>query len=148
MASELAGGRVARDDQPHRWQQSAELCRALEAKRFPGRWAAVKGLVEDNEAWLCGGSDKGIGLPSSPLPTEAVRVSAEAADIAPRFAVTEFCVANVDTLGAALVLGDDTAVLNFANPCVPGGRYRYPCIPKMRCTCLLYVFTTRVHNAS
>ena len=33
------------------------------------------------------------------------------------------CVANIDTLSAALTLGD-AAALNFANAVTPGGRYR------------------------
>ena len=47
------------------------------------------------------------------------------ADAAPayRFVETEYCVANVDTLTAALELGDACA-LNFANEGKPGGRYR------------------------
>ena len=42
-----------------------------------------------------------------------------------RFASTEVCVANVDTLTAALALGPDTAALNFANAQTPGGRYTH-----------------------
>jgi len=40
-----------------------------------------------------------------------------------KFAVTEFCCANIDTLSAALEVGDACA-LNFAHPEVPGGGYR------------------------
>lgn len=39
-----------------------------------------------------------------------------------RFSVTEICIANVDTMTAALVVGDAIA-LNFANPSIPGGGY-------------------------
>lgn len=41
----------------------------------------------------------------------------------PRFEVTDVTVANIDTLSAALALGDSTA-LNFANAMTPGGGYR------------------------
>jgi hypothetical protein len=41
----------------------------------------------------------------------------------PRFDVTDVCVANCDTLSAALAVGD-AAALNFANAHTPGGRYR------------------------
>jgi len=40
----------------------------------------------------------------------------------PRFDVTEVCVANIDTLSAALLIGQ-AAVLNFANAHTPGGGY-------------------------
>lgn len=52
-----------------------------------------------------------------PVPTAAEHLGE------PRFSVTEVCVANVDTLTAALVVGDAVA-LNFANAMTPGGGYR------------------------
>jgi len=60
-------------------------------------------------------------LPS--LPTEVFLWKPVEGEVPPRFECTEICVANVDTLTAALVLGDACA-LNFANACTPGGRYR------------------------
>lgn len=43
-----------------------------------------------------------------------------------RFAVTDYCVANIDTITAALEVGDACA-LNFANEDTPGGGYRHGC---------------------
>jgi uncharacterized protein (TIGR02452 family) len=39
------------------------------------------------------------------------------------FTETEICVANIDTVSAAIVLGD-ACILSFANAEIPGGRYR------------------------
>jgi Microbial-type PARG, catalytic domain len=39
------------------------------------------------------------------------------------FLKTQYCCANIDTVSAALALGNDTAVLSFANGEIPGGRY-------------------------
>jgi len=36
---------------------------------------------------------------------------------------TYVCVSNIDTLSAALALGDNTCALSFANASTPGGRY-------------------------
>lgn len=41
-----------------------------------------------------------------------------------RFDTTKLCVVQTDSLTAALALGDDVCVLNFANAETPGGRYR------------------------
>lgn len=113
----------------HRFRISAQLRARLESTRYPGKWAGVRGIMEDNDKMM---QDGGFNLPDgsrqplpSPQPTEVVRcrpAGGEHAAIS-RFDVTEICVANVDTLTAALLLGDACA-LNFANAKIPGGRYR------------------------
>jgi len=117
------------DPMAHCYRISAPLRTSLESQRYPGKWAGVRGLVEDNDALI---KEGGFKLPDgtwqplpSPEPAEVVRC-ASPSDVAaaPRcFSVTEISVANVDTLTAALVLGDASA-LNFANATTPGGRYR------------------------
>lgn len=77
-------------------------------------------------------SSQGFGEPWQPVPPVVAEVwsfpetgpSAESERSSlPRFARTEVCCANVDTLTAALLLGDASA-LSFANADIPGGRYR------------------------
>lgn len=116
----------------HSIQLSSRLCRHLESQRvdkWPGKErGGVHGLVEANdELMLKGGFPLEDGTKWQPLPL----VTAEAVEVprepqmprSPLFEVTEVCCANVDTLSAALTLGDACA-LNFANASVPGGRYR------------------------
>lgn len=83
----------------------------------------------------------GAWQPVVPVPTEVVRLpelggqdagaTATAAAPAaaeggrsPRFDETQVCVCNVDTVTAAVALGD-AAALSFANATTPGGRYRH-----------------------
>ena len=121
----------------HSIQLSSRLCRLLEAHRaekWPGKErGGVHGLVEANDElmrkggfFLSDGDD-----PKSPKWQALPHIIAEAIEVPreaqmPRcllFEVTEVCCANVDTLSAALTLGNACA-LNFANATVPGGRYR------------------------
>ena len=96
------------------------LRRRLESLRFRGKWADVKGVAEDNDAIMAGG-----GLPALPA-AEIFQLSSDLAPSEARFAKqgTVVCVANIDTLTAALALGDACA-LSHANASVPGGRYRH-----------------------
>ena len=75
-------------------------------------------LVEDNEEVMKSGR-----RPTTPT-TKAFRCPAvPPGQVAPpQFAVTEVCVANADTLTAALIVGNAIA-LNFANATSPGGGY-------------------------
>ena len=117
----------------HRFVYSIELQARLEAQRPTGRWASVQGAMEDNDRIAAneGFSLAGARLPLPPAPpTEVIRgpppdavEDAATPAPAPRFAATDVCVAHIDTLSAALALGDVCA-LNFANATTPGGRYR------------------------
>ena len=91
--------------------------------------ATVNAIVAENDAIAAA---QVLALPSGSrqalppvAPAEAVRCSPEPeAPPPPRFEATEVCIAHVDTLTAALALGDDTCALSFANAETPGGRYR------------------------
>lgn len=115
----------------HRFQHSAILCRHLESQRVKEKWPTgrgdVHGIVEANDSMMLKGSISVDGK-TWQLP----EVLAEAIEVPPRpdlehsaplFDVTDVCCANIDTLSAALVLGDACA-LNFASGDIPGGRYR------------------------
>ena len=116
----------------HRFTSGEDLRRAVEKRRIKGRWADAHGLVEQNDAvTVAQGFELGAGkgwqpvreLPAAELvacPEEPAAVQDERSR---RFVETEVCVANCDSLTAALVLGD-ACVLNFANAETPGGRYR------------------------
>ncbi len=122
----------------HHIELSSRLCRFLEshrAEKWPGKERGdVHGIVEANDKLMVKGgftygketsgtSDvpKWQSLP--PILAEAVTVPSEVQVGVGRFEVTEICCANIDTLSAALALGDACA-LNFANAEIPGGRYR------------------------
>lgn len=108
----------------------AHLKMSVEASRYCGKWKGVGGIAEDND-WII--LEGGFNLPDGtwqavppPPAAEVVRCPPSCTEqvAAPRFDATDVCVANIDTLTAALVLGDACA-LSFANPDVPGGRYRH-----------------------
>jgi hypothetical protein len=110
---------------------SEELRTRIERRRFRGKWADVKGIAEDNARIVKdGGFTLGSGsaavelgqLPPSVL-FDSTKIAA-ASDKRRFVSSTEFCVANVDTLTAALALGDACA-LNHANAEIPGGRYTH-----------------------
>ncbi|KAK3267555.1 hypothetical protein CYMTET_23894 [Cymbomonas tetramitiformis] len=120
---------------PHRFHLSKDLQRRMEAQKHSGRWANVRGIVETNDKIV---SNKGFKLPDGghqPVPdvpaTIAIHCVSDPFSAQPtttaevvRFETTDVCVANTDTLSAALALGNACA-LNFANADVPGGRYRF-----------------------
>ena len=119
------------------FSSSAALVRRLEALRFRGKWADVKGVAEDNAAIMAGGGfdlasdgDKQVktrvSVPALPAAESFQLSSAASAPSEARFAKqgTVICVANIDTLTAALALGDACA-LSHANASVPGGRYTH-----------------------
>eukprot|EP00928_Gymnodinium_smaydae_P056286 TRINITY_DN39691_c0_g1_i1.p1 TRINITY_DN39691_c0_g1~~TRINITY_DN39691_c0_g1_i1.p1 ORF type:complete len:367 (+),score=34.51 TRINITY_DN39691_c0_g1_i1:76-1101(+) len=114
---------------PHRFVPSRELQSSLESLRYLGKWAPVKGIVDANDCMMkAGGFALKGGTGWQPLPkvaTEVIRcpVSGENPPDVLRFERTTLCTANVDTLSAALFVGDACA-LNFANADIPGGRYR------------------------
>jgi len=104
---------------PTRIEYSQELQESVEAHAVQ-RSRAVKLdlLVHKNDRLM----DEGA-LPF--VETEGIRVGpVEHAPPARQFDNTQVCVANVDSLTAALVVGN-ACVLNFANAQVPGGGYRY-----------------------
>ena len=117
----------------HRFAVSAELQRAVELRR-PGRWAELSdadGIVDENDEIyaeegfeLSGGEWQAVPtVPAAELvacPEEAPKANSVARC---RFGETEVCVADCDTLSAALAVGDACA-LNFANADEPGGLYR------------------------
>ena len=112
----------------HQFVGSRALRRRLESGvgKEAFKSAAPRGIVEENDHIARFGFTLAGGIVELP-PVDGVVVNATAgtAGVAavPRFTTTEFCVADIDTLSAALVLGDAVA-LNFANATVPGGRYR------------------------
>lgn len=125
----------SQSDERHLFLPAASLQKRLEAKRYKEKWAAsaVKGIAEQNDRVMC---DGGFRVPSAagsteawqdlaPVETEVVRAPEFESDRGPRplFEETLLCCANLDTLTAALEIGDACA-LNFANGEVPGGRYR------------------------
>ena len=116
----------------HRFCVPKSLRAALENAAYRGRWAAVKGIAEENDAIMERG---GFSLPTGslqPLPsvtTQSIHcrdaVLGSHGSVAPHvFEVTDVCVANVDTVTAAVTLGD-AAALSFAHAETPGGRYRH-----------------------
>lgn len=151
MASEEAGagtatapagggnhGVAANESEPgsaprrHAFSVSTGLRVGVEARRPRGKWAsaAVRGIVDENDALIRAGGFDLRGAERQvlvPVPAaELVRCPPEPSAAAPsaaRHVVTDVCVANVDTLSAALSLTDACA-LNFANADTPGGRYR------------------------
>ncbi len=86
-----------------------------------------KRLVHDNDALVKAGrfsTSAGEQVLPRPPATERQRYSEHGvAAGGVLFDVTEVCVANINTLSAALLVGD-AAALNFANAFSPGGGYR------------------------
>eukprot|EP01050_Picozoa_sp_SAG11_P014718 SAG11_NODE_1842_length_4179_cov_2.865931_1_plen_463_part_00 len=133
----------------HRFLPAPALEARLEARRYRGKWAAVRGVAESNDSIMARrgfsvrpqkvrqtqrapqASSAAAAKPAlaweqalpPPPPTEVVQLAAGGAPKPPRFGSTAVCVANVDTLSAALEIGD-ACMLNFANADTPGGRYR------------------------
>lgn len=109
---------MANSAQQHSYVISNSLRAQIEALN-PPTWnrAGYDKLVRKNDYLM-----REHVLP--PLPTEAVTLTAEHPQRAPRFDCTEVCIALSDTLTAALALGEDTCALNFANDRTPGGGYR------------------------
>lgn len=108
----------------HVFQPAPELQAEIERvapTRFSQNRDQYAKLVKANTRWVRAGDP--TALPPVPE-TEVFRCpAAPPADEDPaRFGVTEVCVANADTLTAALVVGDAIA-LNFANASTPGGGY-------------------------
>lgn len=130
--AQLAGSSSAEASSSlHRYHAAPDLQRQLERSRFSGNWSAPKGIAEDNDKILGGGGfllgdGQSVEVPAvaaelvNGLPNE----DSAATTSTSLFPATSFCVANVDTLTAALVLGDACA-LNHANAATPGGRYRH-----------------------
>lgn len=123
----LEKGRAKPFESMHSFRLSAPLCRELESHhvKWPVGRGEVHGIVEENDKMML---NKGFtfegawqALPAASL--EAIEVPEPETLTELRFEVTEVCCANIDTLSAALLLGDACA-LNFANAEIPGGRYR------------------------
>ena len=112
----------------HQFVRSDELRARLEARRPRGKWASCRGIAAENDRLLARGSLPAATVEAVACPPAMAAATAEEAAAAaepPRFAATDLCVANVDSLSAALALGAaDTCVLSFANAQTPGGRYR------------------------
>ena len=112
---------------PHHFVPALELQAQLEARRYRAKWSDPKRVAEDNDAIMCAGGflyDGHRVCVPLPLATTAVTLPPAVAPSRARFGTTAVCVANVDTLTAALALGDACA-LNHANAQTPGGRYRH-----------------------
>eukprot|EP00316_Scyphosphaera_apsteinii_P001793 CAMPEP_0119325918 /NCGR_PEP_ID=MMETSP1333-20130426/67001_1 /TAXON_ID=418940 /ORGANISM="Scyphosphaera apsteinii, Strain RCC1455" /LENGTH=291 /DNA_ID=CAMNT_0007334069 /DNA_START=208 /DNA_END=1083 /DNA_ORIENTATION=+ len=116
------------ENRAHRFRAAPELRAFLEARRYPGKWADVRGIAADNDAIAKAGGftldGQHVALP--PIATYEVRLdcTSSESEMEPHFDVTDVIVANVDTLTAALVVGD-ACTLSFANADKPGGRYRH-----------------------
>lgn len=118
----------------HRFLVSPELQAQFEGAAarvfFDGRHSDFNRfarIVKQNDQFVAEGSVPTAEGPEPlppPRPAERVTESTALPEDAPFFEVTEICVANVDTVSAAMVFGDACA-LNFANAQVPGGGYRY-----------------------
>lgn len=114
----------------HVFRSSAELRKLVEGARHKGKWSReVRGLFDHNSALTESGSFKVSGAGTIQVPklgaAQVIKFGGEGDGSriqAPRFSCTEFCVANCDSLTAALAMGD-SAILSFANPDIPGGRY-------------------------
>lgn len=112
----------------HRFNAAVDLHLRLSTQAVR-RWGQFpSGIVSENQTMMqegqvqLQGHDERTSLSPAP-PTVAIRCAPEPVPLAQcRFSETEICVANVDTLTAALVLGDACA-LNFANAYTPGGGY-------------------------
>lgn len=117
----------------HSFRISEELRASIEVPLIPGGVHRTgledlerKDIVKENQRLVKSG---GFELPhagwqSLPPPPKTDRIQCPAEEeLAPaRFQQTEVCVANTDTLSAALILGEALA-LNFANAHTPGGGY-------------------------
>eukprot|EP00041_Stephanoeca_diplocostata_P030444 m.921626 g.921626 ORF g.921626 m.921626 type:complete len:395 (-) comp23757_c0_seq36:2977-4161(-) len=131
----------------HRFVLCDTLRKSLERKRYRGKWRSVRGIAEDNYALVQQGGFRLAAVPirsrtsanladhctdtwqhvsKEPLLTEAVQYNSTAAEATRRqYPTTTLCVAHVDTVSAAVALGADTGILNFANAHCPGGRYSH-----------------------
>eukprot|EP00041_Stephanoeca_diplocostata_P030439 m.921439 g.921439 ORF g.921439 m.921439 type:complete len:188 (-) comp23757_c0_seq23:3575-4138(-) len=127
----------------HRFVLCDTLRKSLERKRYRGKWRSVRGIAEDNYALVQQGGFRLAAVPirsrtsanladhctdtwqhvsKEPLLTEAVQYNSTAAEATRRqYPTTTLCVAHVDTVSAAVALGADTGILNFANAHCPGG---------------------------
>jgi len=123
----LSYGKMAEAvEQTFTFQHSVDLQTRLEEKsvKLKGK---LKGFPTRNDKIY---NDGGFNMPGKdvfvPIPKvgPAETISYDpTAEIEQRFPITEYCCANIDTLTAALVVGDACA-LNFANARMPGGGYR------------------------
>jgi hypothetical protein len=121
----------------HSFHHSVELRKDLEAKFYRAKWDHFSRIVEDNDSVVSQGGfsvhDRWEELYSGNAAEQVVwseyksehmqQQLSQVADSREYFSITDICVANVDSLTAALVIGD-ASVLNFANAAQPGGRYR------------------------
>ena len=116
----------------HRYLVSSRLRAELESRRYTGKWGAgadLKHLPDANDRIIRDGGfslDRTQVAVPKPPPAEWVAYPPDISPppLPPRFSLTELCCANIDTLTAALALGDACA-LSFANPVEHGGRYRH-----------------------
>ena len=114
----------------HRFEFSAAWGQALTARvpKFARRTdSLIANLVRENDSVVKDGkfdSVQGVQEIPPPPPTNRIRCPEAPHESAMKFDVTQLCVANIDTLSAALLVGDATA-LNFANAHTPGGGYRH-----------------------
>ena len=119
----------------HRFVVSGTLRARIESERFEhvgrreGKSISNAECVELNDAIVADAAGSAAANPIDvEVETQAVVDDAAADGHEPydlRHACTRICVANADTLSAAMSLGVDTAILNFANATTPGGRYRH-----------------------
>eukprot|EP00927_Polykrikos_kofoidii_P029010 TRINITY_DN25155_c0_g1_i1.p1 TRINITY_DN25155_c0_g1~~TRINITY_DN25155_c0_g1_i1.p1 ORF type:complete len:280 (+),score=35.23 TRINITY_DN25155_c0_g1_i1:116-955(+) len=113
---------------PHRFVAAGEVESALEAvspKRMTPDLKTYMNIVKVNKKWMqqgCLTTPEGDQALPPVENSQCFCASSDAEDAPQNFEVTNVCVADVDTLTAALMIGNACA-LNFANASVPGGGY-------------------------
>jgi uncharacterized protein (TIGR02452 family) len=127
-----AASGAAGEDRGHRFRFNAKLGNDLtsRAPAFKRNYGLNGRLVPENDRLVKagvftarqGGREIQLELPKPP-PSERLQCPQGRLIKKPQFDVTDVCIANIDTLSAALMAEDATA-LNFANAYNPGGGYR------------------------
>jgi len=130
----------------HSFRTSKELQVSVEVPSLTARMEASKVkrhrriVMENDQVMRDGGFMLPSGWQSVPPAPGTERIACPLVEEEPvdtfRFNETEVCVANADTLTAALVIGDALA-LNFANAYTPGGGYIAGCLAQEEELCRL-----------
>jgi len=109
------------DGTPHRFHHSVELQKRLESQRYRGKWEDPRRIADENDLIL----NKGGFLIDGCWQDVTGKVMTESVSFQEmsdhhhhqehqehlHHHITEFCVANVDSLTAALVVSDATVLL-------------------------------------
>lgn len=115
-------------DTGHRFRFNVQLGNDLteRAPAFKRSVGLSARLVRENDSLVRDGvfrTAQGEQTLPRPPPTERLQCPQSPAIMKPRYAITDVCIANIDTLSAALLI-EDACALNFANAYNPGGGYR------------------------